>query len=81
MSTSIFEVPTVVQGQQPTQQDRARRVNALELLGRVVEGGLAYEPNLKARPYGSFVSDVYSPTGDLDVSVEGFVMRQAQPTY
>ena len=65
----------MLQGMQPSQGERARRLDTLELLGGVVERGIAYENNLQARPYGSFVSNVYSPGGDLDVSIEGYVMR------
>ncbi|KAK9862262.1 hypothetical protein WJX84_008113 [Apatococcus fuscideae] len=68
----------IVQGMQPSHGERARRLDTLELLGGIVERGVAYENNLQARPYGSYVSNVYSPGGDLDVSIEGYVMRKPE---
>ena len=39
----------------------------------LVRGGLGswYGPHLRVEPYGSFVSGLFSPGGDLDISLEG----------
>ncbi len=37
----------------------------------IVQTGLPDYPGLCIRPYGSYVSGLYSPSGDLDLSIEG----------
>lgn len=45
----------------------------LARLGRLVARGVLGFPGLSVRPYGSFVSGLYSPGGDLDVALDGFL--------
>ncbi|KAK9905558.1 hypothetical protein WJX75_002111 [Coccomyxa subellipsoidea] len=61
----------VIQEQTPGPQDAARRRQILEKLGGIVGAGLDGHTELRVEPYGSFVSGLYSPTGDLDISIEG----------
>jgi DNA polymerase sigma len=60
-----------MQEQTPGPQDAARRRQILEKLGGIVGAGLDGHTELRVEPYGSFVSGLYSPTGDLDISIEG----------
>lgn len=48
-------------------------------LGGIVAAGLDGHTGLRVEPYGSFVSGLYSPSGDLDISIEGFFGRECAP--
>ena len=55
----------------PTAADKAVREQVLQRMNEVVAGGLAGYSNLHVEPYGSFVSGLYTPGGDLDIAIEG----------
>ena len=42
-------------------------------IGAVVAEGLQDGAELHVLPYGSFVSKLYTPNGDLDIALEGCV--------
>ena len=47
------------------------RDDVLRRMNEVVGRGLAGFMDLHVEPYGSFVSRLYTPGGDLDIAVEG----------
>ncbi len=77
--------PTVIgklgamQEQTPGPQDAAKRRQILEKMGGIVGLGLDGHTELRVEPYGSFLSGLYSPTGDLDISIEGFCGKECVP--
>lgn len=70
-----------MQEQTPGPQDAARRRQILEKMGGIVGLGLDGHTELRVEPYGSFVSGLYSPTGDLDISIEGFCGKECVPQF
>ncbi len=62
-----------MQEQTPSPEDAEKRRQILERLGAIVAAGLDGHIGLRVEPYGSFVSGLYCPTGDLDISIEGHV--------
>ena len=43
----------------------------MQAMDEIVQTGLPDYPGLCIRPYGSYVSGLYCPSGDLDLSIEG----------
>ncbi|EIE23385.1 hypothetical protein COCSUDRAFT_41642 [Coccomyxa subellipsoidea C-169] len=68
----------VIKEQTPGPQDAARRRQILEKMGGIVGLGLDGHTELRVEPYGSFVSGLYAPTGDLDISIEGFCGKEGR---
>ncbi len=64
---------TPAQAQTPCEADEQRRAGVMERIGAVVAEGLQDGAELHVQPYGSFVSGLYTPSGDLDIALEGFV--------
>lgn len=65
--------PTV-SASMPSDADHQRRVRVLNWLSDLVARGVWRGRGLTVQPYGSFVSGLYTPNGDLDVGLEGFAM-------
>ena len=70
-----------MQEQTPSERDAERRQDILERLGSIVAAGLDGHTGLRVEPYGSFVSGLYCPTGDLDISIEGHTTTRWAPQY
>lgn len=56
----------------PSDADHQRRVRVIKWLSELVARGVWRGRGLTVQPYGSFVSGLYSPGGDLDIALEGF---------
>ena len=67
------------QEQTPKEQDRAVRQQVLDSVNQVVGKGLAGFTDLHVEPYGSFVSGLYTPGGDLDIAIENSVVGRYAP--
>ena len=61
----------MLQEQTPTEEDAQNRRKILQQLDDIVQTGLPDYPGLGIQPYGSYVSGLYCPSGDLDLSIEG----------
>ena len=61
----------MLQEQTPTTEDAQNRREILQQLDDIVQTGLPDYPGLCIQPYGSYVSGLYCPSGDLDLSIEG----------
>ena len=61
----------VPQEQTPTASDAEKRHVILQAIDEIVQTGLPDYPGLCIKPYGSYVSGLYCPSGDLDLSIEG----------
>ena len=61
----------LVQEQTPSAEDAQKRREILQQIDELVQTGLPDYPGLCIRPYGSYVSGLYCPSGDLDLSIEG----------
>ena len=59
------------QKQTPTASDAEKRHDILQAIDEIVQTGLPEHPGLCIKPYGSYVSGLYCPSGDLDLSIEG----------
>lgn len=59
------------QEQTPTASDAEKRHDILQAIDEIVQTGLPEHPGLCIKPYGSYVSGLYCPSGDLDLSIEG----------
>ena len=57
-------------------QDRAQREDVVGRIDALVRSGLDGNRRLFIAAYGSFLSGLYSPHGDLDLSIEGLVGRE-----
>jgi DNA polymerase sigma len=55
----------------PNHGDHAKREEILQSVGGMVEAGLEGYTGLYVEPFGSFVSGLYAPHGDLDISIQG----------
>ena len=60
-----------VQEQTPSPADWSVRNDVLRRVNALVARGLAGMTDLHVEPYGSFVSNLFTPGGDLDIAVEG----------
>ena len=60
-----------LQEQTPTAEDAEKRRGIMQALNDIVETDLPAYPGLCIKPYGSYVSGLYCPSGDLDLSIEG----------
>ena len=60
-----------LQDQEPSEQDAGKRQILLANVNTLVEAGLAGFSGMHVKPYGSFVSGLYTSQGDVDISVEG----------
>ena len=61
----------MLQEQTPNARDAQKRSEILQAIDEIVQTGLPDYPGLCIKPYGSYVSGLYCPSGDLDLSVEG----------
>ena len=61
----------MLQEQTPDTEDADKRREIIQAVDDIVQDGLPDYPGLCIRPYGSYVSGLYSPSGDLDLSIEG----------
>ena len=55
----------------PTEEDAQMRNLVLQQINKLVTEGLRGWHGMHVAPYGSFVSGLYTSTGDLDISIEG----------
>jgi hypothetical protein len=55
----------------PIPQDHQLRMNVLMRLNRLARTGINFAKGLELHAFGSFVSGLYTPKGDLDLSIEG----------
>ena len=55
----------------PTSADLEHRLAAMGRLKTLAQSGIRFCVGLDLEPYGSFVSGLYTPEGDLDLSIEG----------
>ena len=60
-----------VQSQEPNEEDARKRNLVLQQVNKLVTEGLRGWHGMHVVPYGSFVSGLYTSTGDLDISIEG----------
>lgn len=60
----------------PDEQDKQKRQNLARFVDKLVKSGLNYHEGMFVLPYGSFVSDLYTPTGDVDLAIEGIMRPQ-----
>ena len=60
-----------VQSQEPNEEDACKRNLVLQQVNKLVTDGLRGWHGMHVAPYGSFVSGLYTSTGDLDISIEG----------
>ncbi len=65
----------MLQAQTPVEADERRRADVMARIGQVVAEGLQEGAALRVQPYGSFVSGLYTPAGDLDIALEGCVRQ------
>ena len=61
----------LLQAHTPSAEDHARRQAVVQHVDDTVRLGLEGTSNLHISTYGSFLSGLYSPSGDLDLSIEG----------
>ncbi len=47
------------------------RTQLIRRISDVVSHGLNYEAGMRIEPYGSFLSNLFTPQGDLDLAIEG----------
>lgn len=55
----------------PTFSQRRAREGVIDRLSSLAKSGIRFCHGLFIEPYGSFVSGLYTPNGDLDLSIEG----------
>lgn len=55
----------------PRPVDRQGRLEVVTRLRRLAQSGIHFCSGLDLHPYGSFCSGLYTPAGDLDLSIEG----------
>lgn len=67
----INHLPAAVQREEPTEEDARKRQVVLQQVNQLVTEGLRGWHGMHVAPYGSFVSGLYTSTGDLDISIEG----------
>lgn len=60
-----------MQEQIPGERDETMRMDIIERINSVVAKGLCGYTDLRVEPYGSFVSGLCTPGGDLDIAIEG----------
>ena len=61
----------MLQSQEPNEEDEQKRTRVLADINKLVTEGLCGWHGMHVAPYGSFVSGLYTSTGDLDISIEG----------
>ena len=64
-----------VQAQTPSEEHWEVRQGVLKRVDSLVRAGLAGYKGMWAEAYGSFVSGLFTPTGDLDIAIEGLRTR------
>lgn len=69
-----------MQVQTPNEADKRKREEVADRINRLVVSGLNYNQGMYIQPYGSFVSDLYTPTGDMDLAIEGSMRPQCAPS-
>lgn len=62
---------TIAQQCTPTGREVQLRLQAMARLKELAQSGIHFCVGLDLEPYGSFVSGLYTPSGDLDLSIEG----------
>ncbi|KAL4440632.1 hypothetical protein ABPG75_003633 [Micractinium tetrahymenae] len=67
---------TIAQQNTPTGRELQLRLQAMARLKELAQSGIHFCVGLDLEPYGSFVSGLYTPTGDLDLSIEGHATWQ-----
>jgi DNA polymerase sigma len=55
----------------PSHRELQMRLQAMGRLKELAQSGIHFCVGLDLEPYGSFVSGLYTPYGDLDLSIEG----------
>ncbi|PSC67618.1 poly(A) RNA polymerase GLD2 [Micractinium conductrix] len=60
----------------PHDREQWLRLQAMGRLKELAQSGIQFCQGLDLEPYGSFVSGLYTPTGDLDLSIEGHATWQ-----
>ncbi|KAM0953490.1 putative polynucleotide adenylyltransferase [Dioscorea sansibarensis] len=67
---------------EPLETDRAQRLNVIDELASILRSQTSLQDAL-VKPFGSFVSNLYSKWGDLDISVDfpSYVTRQRQQNF
>ena len=67
----ICSMLLLLQAHTPSAEDHARRQVVVQQVSDTVRLGLEGTSNLHISTYGSFLSGLYSPSGDLDLSIDG----------
>jgi hypothetical protein len=62
----------------PGAADRDERLAVVARLRGIARSGIRFCTGLDLEPFGSFVSGLYSPSGDMDLSIEGVAKWCAQ---
>eukprot|EP00884_Botryococcus_braunii_P010144 jgi/Botrbrau1/19130/Bobra.0077s0042.1 len=70
---------TLVQVLTPNADHKKKRESLTAIINRLVQSGLNYNTGMHVLPYGSFVSELYTPTGDVDLAIEGSMRPQNEP--
>ena len=68
-----------MQEQTPSPSDYEVRHAVIMRMRDIVAHGLNFYSGLGVEPYGSFVSNLFTPTGDLDLAIEGAMVPQYEP--
>jgi hypothetical protein len=77
MDDRAHRLPAPQQEHTPSAEDAARRREVVARMDVIVRSGLDAHKHLFIAAYGSFLSGLYSPTGDLDLSIEGQLGRRS----
>ncbi|KAK9824184.1 hypothetical protein WJX72_008402 [[Myrmecia] bisecta] len=67
----LAELNAVVKANTPSPADQLKREELLQRTCALVEEGLGDWVGMHVEPYGSFVSGLYTPSGDVDIAIEG----------
>jgi len=72
-AAEAFEIylRSLVRWASPTPEDRRAREGVISRLCQLAESGIRFCRGLHISAYGSFTSGLYTPHGDLDLSIEG----------
>ncbi|KAH7624728.1 putative Protein HESO1 [Nannochloris sp. 'desiccata'] len=67
---------SLVRWASPTPEDRKAREGVIARLSGLAESGIRFCRGLYISAYGSFTSGLYTPHGDLDLSIEGVAIMR-----
>lgn len=66
----------VLQSETPSDEDYRLREGVIRRINDTVRGGLLGFRGLHVEHYGSFTSQLFTPTGDLDIAIEGVLQYE-----